>query len=321
MGLDVVDRKVLVELDKNVRVSNAQIAKKLRLSKDVVNYRISRLQRDGILTGFYALPRLARLGNRMYKVLLKFQSLGTEKEAELLDFLGKHPHVAWLGSCDGNWNLIITVVVDKPGQLSGLLKQVYSKYGLFLSRKEVLLVSSVLTFNEKYLYPRGELVYEKGWTMLEESTPIDAKDRTIIQELSANARASTTSVAAKLGLTPEATAKRIKNLLKQGLIVYFKPRISFQKLGLEYFHVFVTTKTPETTVEMINYYKKHPNCVYVLEETSYYDMNLEFVVESTQKFREVLKDLRDRFGEKVHEYEPLQIYSEYKINPYPSAQG
>jgi DNA-binding Lrp family transcriptional regulator len=141
---------------------------------------------------------------------------------------------------------------------------------------------------------------------------------TILKLITANSRSNISEIAKKINITPEATAKRLKNLVKSDMIVGYKPRINFTKLGYEYFHVFISTKTPYFSMEIVNYYKLHPDCVFIGELMGYYDLWLEFVVKTTQNFRRVLTDLRNKFGQKINEYEPLQIYTEYRINPLPS---
>lgn len=315
--IEELDRKILLELDKNVRASNSKIAKAIGVSKDVVNYRINKLQKEGILTGFFSLTSVTRLGIFYHKLLLKAQSLDITTEEEMLNWLSDHPNVVWLGSCDGNWNLIITTATRDLSELERLIEQISTKYGKFFSKKLLLQVLSVRMFNEKYIYPKGEFVYEQHFSLLEKPQKIDAKDNIIISEISKDSRCKISEIADKINLTPEATAKRLRFLLKGGTIVGLRVRINFAKLGYDYFHVFVSTKDTNIRREIVEYYKRHPDCVAILEHLGYYDMHLEFVVKSTQHFRQILKDLRNRFGEKITEYEPLQIYTEYKINPYP----
>ena len=50
--IDLKDRKILFELDKNARISYAQIGKKVGLSTEVVHYRIKRFEEKGIITNF-----------------------------------------------------------------------------------------------------------------------------------------------------------------------------------------------------------------------------------------------------------------------------
>ena len=53
MKLDLKDKKILYELDRNSRQSNKQIAKKVGLSEQVVGNRIRRLQEWGIIEYFF----------------------------------------------------------------------------------------------------------------------------------------------------------------------------------------------------------------------------------------------------------------------------
>ena len=46
--LDYFDRRILFELDKDARISTTQIGKKIRKSKQFVDYRIKKLEEKGI---------------------------------------------------------------------------------------------------------------------------------------------------------------------------------------------------------------------------------------------------------------------------------
>ena len=47
--IDLKDRKILYELDLNCRQSNTRIGKKVGLKRDIVSYRIKRLQKQGVI--------------------------------------------------------------------------------------------------------------------------------------------------------------------------------------------------------------------------------------------------------------------------------
>jgi len=47
--IDLKDRKILYQLDLNSRQSLTQIGKNVGLKKDVVSYRIKRLQDEGVI--------------------------------------------------------------------------------------------------------------------------------------------------------------------------------------------------------------------------------------------------------------------------------
>ena len=48
--LDIYDRKILFELDKNSRITTTKIGKKIRKSKQFVDYRIKRLEEAKVIT-------------------------------------------------------------------------------------------------------------------------------------------------------------------------------------------------------------------------------------------------------------------------------
>ncbi len=51
--IDLKDRKILYQLDLNSRQSLTQIGKNVGLKKDVVSYRIKRLQDEGVIKNFW----------------------------------------------------------------------------------------------------------------------------------------------------------------------------------------------------------------------------------------------------------------------------
>ena len=52
-NLDLKDRKILYHLDINSRQSFSQLGKKVGLHKDVVAYRVKKLQEKGVIKCFY----------------------------------------------------------------------------------------------------------------------------------------------------------------------------------------------------------------------------------------------------------------------------
>ena len=100
--MDLKDRKILYELDSNARGSNAEIAKKVGLSKQVVGFRIKRLLNEQVISSFYAVIDIAKLGFTVHKNFIRLQNIDVEKEKELVAFLVNHPNVVWVASCDGN---------------------------------------------------------------------------------------------------------------------------------------------------------------------------------------------------------------------------
>ncbi len=60
--LDNVDRKILSILQKNARISNAQIAREIGLAPSGIHERIKKLEQKGIITGYRACIDQEKLG-------------------------------------------------------------------------------------------------------------------------------------------------------------------------------------------------------------------------------------------------------------------
>ena len=68
--LDLKDRKILYELDLNCRQSNTQIGKKVGLKKDVVNYRINNMGKEGVIKNFWTAINTFKLGYDVFRVYI-----------------------------------------------------------------------------------------------------------------------------------------------------------------------------------------------------------------------------------------------------------
>ena len=71
MELDMLDKKIMYELDFNARASITGIAKKARASKETVNFRIKRLLKEDYIKGFYTVFNTAKLGYYYCKTFLE----------------------------------------------------------------------------------------------------------------------------------------------------------------------------------------------------------------------------------------------------------
>jgi Lrp/AsnC family leucine-responsive transcriptional regulator len=69
-NIDLKDRKILYQLDLNCRQSNAQIGKKVGLSRKVVEYRIKRMEHEDIITGYWTAINSFKLGYQVFRIYI-----------------------------------------------------------------------------------------------------------------------------------------------------------------------------------------------------------------------------------------------------------
>lgn len=84
-----------------------------------------------------------------------------------------------------------------------------------------------------------------------ENLQIDAIDGRILRLLQRDGRITTTDLAERIGLSPTATAERVKRLTRDGIITGYGARLDPKKLGRA-FLVFVEVKLDKTTTDIFD---------------------------------------------------------------------
>ncbi|MFC5516090.1 Lrp/AsnC ligand binding domain-containing protein [Kaistia terrae] len=82
---------------------------------------------------------------------------------------------------------------------------------------------------------------------------MDRTDRAILKALQADGRITTLELAAKVNLSPTATADRVKRLTREGYIEGYHARLSAEKLDLGLL-VFVEVKLDRTTPNVFEHF-------------------------------------------------------------------
>ncbi|PIU21440.1 MAG: transcriptional regulator [Candidatus Diapherotrites archaeon CG08_land_8_20_14_0_20_34_12] len=100
--LDLKDRKILFELDRNSRKSYSEIAKKVGLSKQVVKFRIERMVERGIIEEFITTWNIGALGYTDYAILFKFKGATKDDENQIINYFKESNNVSWVVSTEGH---------------------------------------------------------------------------------------------------------------------------------------------------------------------------------------------------------------------------
>lgn len=315
--LDLKDRKILFELDLNSRQTASQIGKKVGLSKEVVNYRINNLIKNGFIKYFYTILNTLTLGYSHYKIYFKLQNVDPEKEKELLDYFTKNVNCIWLGTCRGNWDLGVSLLAKSPTHFGKLYQQIVNEYGDLFLEKNILLIEKAPTFNRAYLKEKTQPI-ELEYVEKEEKIELDETDKNILKNLSINARISFIDLMEKLGTTRDIITYRIKKLEKNGIIQGFRTSFDLKKLGYSYYKVLFTFKnlSEKREKELISYCKFNKNIVQYIKLIGNWDAEVEFEVENDTQLHNFLLEMRTKFSDIIRNTEQLLIY-EKKLNYYP----
>lgn len=314
--LDAVDRKILAELDKNCRIPNSLLAKKVGRSREAVKYRIEQLQKKGVIERFITSINPNKLGYYMFKVYLKLENIPREKE-RFFEELRSNRDVYWLGMCDGAFDCIF-------GILSRDITGYFEKINALLSRWRHLIVSKVLgtmvdtkQYNKKFFTESGEGSYV---TFAGEvaNNEVDALDNRIIDLITNDARMPLSELARKVKSSAEIVRRRIKRMEECGIILQYRIAVDFNKLGLEFFKaiIYLRTLSKRDEAAMGEWMRQHPRSLYYIRSIAPWDVEFEFAVDNYQQFNSIINDLRERFPHVIRNCEHAIMVHEYWMPAY-----
>jgi DNA-binding Lrp family transcriptional regulator len=318
--IDVKDRKILYELDKNSRVSYSKIAKAVRLSQETVRYRVSNMIKKGVIKKFFTVVDPAKLGYAFYKVLIKLHNVDAERIQEIVSFLKKKDSVVWLVSIDGSYDLGFVVKVTNVIELSNLIDDLNAKYNMFISRRVISINIIGEYLLRDYLINKERQVKEQvSYTAQFKPYKIDEKDKEIIRELTKDSRISAIDIAKKLNISSDSVIQRLRKLEKEKVITHHNIVLNHNKLKqLQYkILLYLNNVSQEKIRSFINYCRTKSNLVYIIKSLGEWDYELDIEVENVEDYRKIMRDLTKEFSEIINDYNALIITKIYKYNLYP----
>jgi len=322
--IDLKDRKILYELDVDSRQSNAEIARKVGLSKQVVGFRIKRLVKEGLISWFYSIIDISKLGFTIHKNFLRLQDVDKEKETELIAFLKNHPHVVWVASCDGKYDLAFGTWAKDMAFLDKTLAELDHQFGIYISERQIAPIIRGEYFFRDYLIPQKEPSALRKSFFGAVITPIkmDEADWKILTTLANHARITTVELGAQLKMSADAVSKRIQNLQASGVIRHYNIVPNEAVYPYLHYKILIGLKnlSERREKELMEYCRVQPNMVYIVKALGSWEFEIDMEVESAQQLREIMMDLKTKFKDIIKDYSSLHIYKVHKYNFCPSEQ-
>jgi len=318
MELDAKDRKILEQLDLDARQSNSEIGKKSGLSKDAVGYRIRQMEKGGVIKGHYSVLNIAKLGFETYKLMLTFQNTTSRIEKEMIGYFAESPHVGWLVSCDGKYNLMAVCWVRNGAAFENFFAGFLKEYAQYVRERDIIQITENHSCPKSYLFGKERDETSDIFYSGEPELEADGTDLKIMQALANNGRAPLAELAKKIGITGEAVAYRLKQLKRKKLVQAFRPVINTPLLGYQYYNVLFRLHRFENIDGIFEYFKKHPNVIYFVKYLGTHDIGIDLEVKDSGELRRILRGIKDTFSEDIESYDTVLVYQEHKLSYFPS---
>ncbi|PIN86653.1 hypothetical protein COV19_04025 [Candidatus Woesearchaeota archaeon CG10_big_fil_rev_8_21_14_0_10_44_13] len=318
--MDKKDKKIIYELDFDSRQTLSQIGRKVGLSEQLVSYRINNLVKDGIITAFFAVIDIARMGYTSYKVVVQLTNTDRKKFDEIIAHLSRHPDILWLASCGSRWDLTFNIMARNIIEFSNIFNSIKLKFPGQIQNYNILITMEAFHYGRKYLSDKKEDIVRVPYFGKEaEIAKLDKHDLKILDILSENSRLNLLEISKNTNLAANTISNRVKNLKKAGVIQTFKPLVHVEKIGYQTYKLLIKLHniTSEKENKIKAFANQHENIVFLIRLVGPWDMELEVEVENREKLQQIVMELRNIFPEIIKEIETMPIYHDYRYNYFP----
>lgn len=317
---DAKDRTILKELFRNARAPFSEIAKKTRLTKESVAYRVNRLLDNGLLTGFNAVLDIKKMGWEIFFVYVRFRNIDIEREEEILTKLKEHKNVAWLVKCIGNYDVIIKLFVKSQAEVDTILKELESEFETNFDTHiiDTILEERAIPYIFRYeLKENVDIDQKTGHT--EHKFKVDNTDLLILKSLANNARFPLSELSKKIKISRDTVKYRLKQLEHNGIVIKYRPDLWPKKLGYNWYFIIlkVGKLDGKTKNALEEYISAHTNVSYFYNTIGSSDMQIEIKIKTTVQLNQFLMDVRGILKKVLKRHELLTILTEYKYTYFP----
>lgn len=307
--IDLLDKKIINALNKKVRASYSEIARQIHSSKEVVNYRIKRLQELGIIKEFVT---IFGLGYWSYKVLIQFEKINNQEEKHIINYLSNNGNITWITSCSGNWDLVFVIMARDPIHFDTIFREIISRLGPFLQDYKMAVSTGSQTYGHTYLL--GQVQESRPIPRkISGQIPLDQKDKAIANLLRKNARIKLTEIAAKTGLGIDTIKYRIKKMEQEYTIKRYRLILDTSSLGYNHYEIFLrcVNLTDQIIAKFREYAKQNHQIEYFSKCVGNWDIEFTAHFRSSKQFREFMMEIKELFGEQIKNFESITLFETY----------
>ena len=320
MKIDLKTRRILTELDLDGRMPITELSKKASISRQVAEYRINQMKKEGLVLGTIPIFDSVVVGQNWYRILLRLLKATKEQKNEFISYLKNHSNISWVGEVGGNWDMVLNFICRDHFQFNQIFEEMASKFGSCIRDYEILIYIDVHDLQRRYILPTPEKHKELYHEMkFNPNFSFDKLNKNIVRELNIDASRSNLEIGQKLGVSGNTIKNRINEMTTAKLILGFRLWLSPQLLGYKSQMLFLGINRLDIKREKLlySYLKQIPNVVFLVKHIGRWRIGLEIETKDDREFQEIFVDIRGKFSDIITEFESFPLLKDHLVNYFP----
>jgi len=306
---DAKDKEILFELLQDCTQATSKIAKKVKLPRQTVDYRIKKLEKEKVIKKYTINVDYQKLGYNRHSLYLDMKSISHEEVNKYLKLVTDIQEVSCCYMLHGasKWKLYISVWTKTIERYDEIQTRIMSKFKKYI--KNYLSFQGVrsYTYLARRLNPKAKAKVDIKHKMDNiELKPIDWK---LIKLLKKNSRTPVVDLAKKLKVSVNTIMRRTKWLKDKEIIERFYPILHMRKLGYTEY-TFISRIDPSYDKELQNfleYTRKDNRFIIVIKAVGYVNLYYAFIVKDGNELHEITSKVEDVLGDGLLETHKIEV--------------
>ena len=292
--MDKLDRSILQVLDWKGRTPINKIAKQVKSNKDVVAYRIKKLEEQSIIKRYFPVLDMYKLGYSTSRLCFDLEELNEDEEKDFVAFLDKEINAGLIFRMDRQYLYGIFLWKKSMYDLEEVIKKIKRKLGKILISYQHTIICTFRQYPKDYVF--GNTHHELQHSLEpKEKIEYDDVDFKILKQLAIDARLSTVKIAQNLKIPQTTVSNKIKVLEKKGIILGYRAEIDFIKLGYINYFLELYLETNENLNKIEAWANQNKNVVWLQKIIGTCDIEIEVEVKDRIELESLLNELRSKF--------------------------
>ncbi|MGV8169659.1 MAG: winged helix-turn-helix transcriptional regulator [Candidatus Nanoarchaeia archaeon] len=315
--LDKYDRNILYELDSNSKQTISQIAKKIRLGKSTTRFRIERLASENIISNFYPVIDISKLGLFSVRVYFNFYNTNIAQEKEILNYLIKHKKVGVVAELETVHDVMISVIVDSIYSFDSFWTDFKKKFRENISDESINIFTRITHYKRKYLSDGLKKEEYKNPEIIGESKK-EAFDDTDIKILSAiknYSRLSALDIAKATNIPARTVIWHIKKMEEKKIIQNYRININLDKINRHYYKIDFKFDSLKNLRELREICQKNENIIFMEQTLSSNDLEIDVEIENMNQLKNLINEIKNL--EKTRSIDIIKFRKYLKVESIP----
>ncbi|MGV8086801.1 MAG: Lrp/AsnC family transcriptional regulator [Candidatus Woesearchaeota archaeon] len=310
--LDNLDIRLLKRLSIDCSESITQIAKKSRIARGTAAYRISIMEKEGIILKYKTIIDYAKIGLNYGRIAIKLIDNSKIEHEKIVKELSENRSVAWFASTEGKYDIIASLLYEKNSDFEKVITQIKNKHGSNIDDIRISILNKLHMCGNNFI--SSEIFVEP--IKINYSTTIsdiDELDKKIINQLSEELN-HTIKICENLKINPKTFISRKKILEKKKIILGYWIEINKEYFDLSTYQVLCKFNTFDSTQirKLHEYISRLTETEYVSETIGSTDYEFYLSTKDDKSLYLILNKIKEHFPTFIRSFEHILILKERK---------